>query len=74
MGGDLHATPLLIGMGFDEISISGRRLPAVKYNLRRMPYQACRALLAEAITLDNTAAVRARVEAFQRQYLPEDSE
>ena len=74
MGGDLHATPLLIGMGFDEISISGRRLPAVKYNLRHMPYQACRALLAEAIKLDNAESVRARVEAFQRQYLPEGSE
>lgn len=72
MGGDLHATPLLIGMGFDEISISGRRLPAVKYNLRHMPYQACRALLAEAIKLDNAESVRARVAEFQRRYLPDE--
>ncbi|MDO5091698.1 MAG: phosphoenolpyruvate--protein phosphotransferase [Cardiobacteriaceae bacterium] len=73
MGSDLQATPLLIGMGFNEISISGRRLPAVKYALRHFPYQACRALLAEAITLDDAEAVRKRVAAFQRHYLPEDA-
>ena len=73
MGSDLQATALLIGMGFNEISISGRRLPAVKYALRHFPYQACRALLAEAIALDNAEAVRERVAAFQRQYLPEEA-
>lgn len=62
MGGQLEATPLLVGMGFDEISISGKQLPAVKYNVSRLNYDRCRELLEKAITRNNAAEVRKLLE------------
>ncbi|MDO4435718.1 MAG: phosphoenolpyruvate--protein phosphotransferase [Cardiobacteriaceae bacterium] len=58
MGGQLEAVKLLVGMGFDEISISGKQLPAVKYHISQVDYRECRALLEQAITLNDAAAVR----------------
>lgn len=62
MGGQLEATPFLVGMKFNELSISGRSVPAVKYRIRQLSYQQCRALLEEAITLDSGDEVRKLLE------------
>lgn len=59
MGGQLEAIPLLLGMGFDELSISGRGLAAVKYLIRKLNAQECRDLLEKALELDDGKAVRA---------------
>ena len=58
MGGQLEATPLLVGMGFNEISISGKMLPAVKYAISHLNADDCRALLDKAIAADDADAVR----------------
>ena len=58
MGGQLEATPLLVGMGFNEISISGKMLPAVKYSISRLNAAACRELLDKAIAANDADAVR----------------
>lgn len=58
MGGQLEATPLLVGMGFNEISISGKMLPAVKYSISRLNAKACRELLDKAIAANDAEAVR----------------
>ena len=59
MSGQLEAVKLLVGLGFDEISISGKQLPAVKYHISKLNYGECRALLEKAITLNDGQAVRA---------------
>ncbi|UJF24014.1 phosphoenolpyruvate--protein phosphotransferase [Suttonella sp. R2A3] len=64
MGGQLEATPLLVGMGLDELSISGLGLPAVKYAINQLSYKECRALLDQALECEDSAAVRALVEPF----------
>nr|WP_315178565.1 phosphoenolpyruvate--protein phosphotransferase [uncultured Cardiobacterium sp.] len=58
MGGQLEATPLLVGMGFNEISISGKMLPAVKYAISKLQYDECRTLLNNAIAAEDAEAVR----------------
>ena len=58
MGGQLEATPLLVGMGFNEISISGKMLPAVKYAISKLQYDECRTLLNDAIAAEDAEAVR----------------
>ena len=58
MGGQLEATPLLVGMGFNEISISGKMLPAVKYSISRLNASDCRELLDKAIAANDAEAVR----------------
>lgn len=58
MGGQLEAIKLLVGLGFDEISISGKQLPAVKYHLTQLNYAECRQLLEQAINCNNAQEVR----------------
>ena len=58
MGGQIEATPLLVGMGFNEISISGKMLPAVKYAISKLQYDECRTLLNNAIAAEDAEAVR----------------
>lgn len=58
MGGQIEATPFLVGMGFHELSVSGRGVPAVKHRIRQLSAKDCRALLEEALQLDDGIAVR----------------
>ncbi len=58
LGGDVSATELLVGLGFDEISISGSLLPAVKAKILTLSKQECVALVEKAIRLDNATEVR----------------
>ncbi len=58
LGGDVSATPLLVGLGFDEISISGGLLPAVKAKICGLSKEKSVALVQKAISLENAAQVR----------------
>jgi len=42
MASDLLLTPLLLGLGFDELSVGAPRVPAVKYALRKLNYEDCK--------------------------------
>ncbi|RMD80391.1 MAG: phosphoenolpyruvate-protein phosphotransferase PtsP, partial [Gammaproteobacteria bacterium] len=63
MAGDPAATVLLLGMGVDHLSMSVASLPRVKAAIRAVPRARARALLEEALGLEDPAQVRARVEA-----------
>ena len=49
MASDLLCIPLLVGLGFDEFSVSAPRVPAVKHALRSLSYDECRAMVAEVM-------------------------
>jgi len=42
MAGDLNLTPLLIGLGLDELSMAPVQVPRVKYALRKLDAAQCR--------------------------------
>lgn len=65
MGGRLEALPLLLGMGFDELSISGRALPKIKQRIRALNAAHCRQLLQTCMALEDAAAVRQQLRQFQ---------
>lgn len=44
LAGERRYLPLLLGLGIDEFSMSGPRIPAVKTQLRQLAMTACRAL------------------------------
>jgi phosphocarrier protein FPr len=58
---DLHAVPLLIGLGVTELSVSLPAIPAVKAQIRRLGLAACRELAARALAAESAADVRALV-------------
>ncbi|MFV0432223.1 MAG: phosphoenolpyruvate--protein phosphotransferase [Alphaproteobacteria bacterium] len=58
LSSDLNATEILVGLGFDELSISGSSLPAIKAKIRSLDYEKCRQIVKKAIMLNNADDVR----------------
>jgi multiphosphoryl transfer protein len=48
LGGERRYLPLLLGLGIDELSMSGPRIPGVKAQVRHLESGACQALAAQA--------------------------
>ncbi len=61
MAADPLAAVLLVGLGFDELSVSPFLVPEVKTVVRGIAYAEARAVVEEAVRLDSAAAVRTLV-------------
>ena len=69
MAGDVLLTPLLLGLGMDELSASATLVPRVKSAVQNLMMPECEQLLQEVLQLDNAGAVLERcVEVAQRHY------
>jgi phosphotransferase system enzyme I (PtsP) len=58
MAGDPAAALLLLGMGIDSLSMSAASLLRVKWTVRSFSHTRARALLAEALQMEDGKAVR----------------
>jgi fructose-specific PTS system IIA-like component len=70
MGENVHALPLLVGMGLDEISLAAPRIPATKAALATLNSSACIELLNTALRCPSADEVMQLVEAHRRPALP----
>jgi len=69
MAGEVLFTPLLLGLGMDELSASASLVPRVKNAVQRLTMSECAQLLEEVLQLDTPSAVLARcTEVAQRNY------
>jgi phosphotransferase system enzyme I (PtsI) len=57
MAGDSLAVPLLVGLGFDELSMTPGRVPAVKEMIRGLSAGACRDLVNRALQCESAGEV-----------------
>jgi phosphocarrier protein FPr len=57
-GSDPQAVPLLVGLGVDELSVTPRRIPLVKAQVRALDVAGARDLARRALALEDAAAVR----------------
>ncbi len=69
LGGDPLATPVLLGLGVDELSMAAPSIPAVKAAVRAWPLAEAQALAAEVLALASAEEVRARLEGVERKGL-----
>ena len=53
MAGDIVLTPLLLGLGMDELSASASLVPRVKRAVQRLSVAECKALVEEALRIGN---------------------
>jgi phosphoenolpyruvate-protein phosphotransferase (PTS system enzyme I) len=58
--GEIELTPLLLGLGVDELSVSPALVPRVKSAIRSLSRAECEKLLEEVISLDTPAAILER--------------
>ncbi|HEX4667643.1 MAG TPA: phosphoenolpyruvate--protein phosphotransferase [Chthoniobacterales bacterium] len=69
MAGEVLFTPLLLGLGMDELSAGATVVPRVKSAVQRLMISECRQLAEEVLKLDTPAAVLARcTEMAERNY------
>ena len=60
MAGEIELTPLLLGLGVDELSVSPALVPRVKSAIRNLSRAECEKLLEEVISLDTPTAILER--------------
>jgi phosphotransferase system enzyme I (PtsI) len=69
MAGEISFTPLLLGLGMDELSAGTALVPRVKSAVQRLSMTECQKLVEEVLELDTPGAVLARcTEMATRQY------
>ena len=71
MASDIMLTPLMVGLGFAELSMSTPQLPMVKYAIRKLPSARCVALVEEALTLGEASKIRDRCREVALEYYSE---
>lgn len=64
LAADVRLLPLLVGLGFDELSMAPPSIPEVKARLRALDGEACRALIATAVRAASALEVGEALEAF----------
>lgn len=57
MGGDIELTPLLVGLGLDELSVSTGQVPRVKEAVRKLNQAECEQLVAEVLKLSDAGEI-----------------
>jgi phosphotransferase system enzyme I (PtsI) len=60
MAGDVALTPLLLGLGVDELSASAMLVPRVKRAVQSLAFSECQDLVEEALKLDTGSEILAR--------------
>lgn len=67
MAGDLTLTPLLVGMGIDELSVGSHKLPSIKKAVRSLSQQECAEMMSSILTSSSSPSILALSEAMARQ-------
>src|SRR5207244_4417987 len=67
MAGEIELTPLLLGLGVDELSVSPALVPRVKSAIRNVSREECEKLVEEVLLLDTPTAI---LERFPASGLP----
>jgi phosphotransferase system enzyme I (PtsI) len=60
MAGDLALTPLLLGLGMDELSVGASFVPRVKRAVQTLTVSECQQLVEQAMELDTASAILGR--------------
>ena len=71
MAGEVLCTPLLLGLGMDELSAGATLVPRVKSAVQRLTMSECSSLLEEVLQLDTPKAVLDRCTEVARRSYPE---
>ena len=71
MAGDIALTPLLIGLGVDELSTGAALVPRVKRAVQSLDLDACRKLIEDIQSLDTASAILEKCMAVARAHYGE---
>ncbi|MFN3198526.1 MAG: phosphoenolpyruvate--protein phosphotransferase [Bradymonadia bacterium] len=69
MAGDPFCTPVLLGLGLDEMSMNAASIPVVKTVIRMLSLKDCRALVEEIKQMETTVEIETRVADWLEEHL-----
>ena len=62
MAGDPLAIILLLGLGFESLSMSSHSLPSVKWIIRNFTFESAQNILKEVLTMQHAREIRKHLE------------
>lgn len=71
LAGDIEFTPLLIGLGVDELSASAALVPRIKKAIRSLDLPACQELVTHALSGERAVEIYARTTGLARSRYPD---
>ena len=71
MAGEISLTPLLVGLGVDELSTGSALVPRVKRAVQSLDVGVCLQLVDEVKNMDSAEAILEKCEAVAKTYYPE---
>jgi len=71
MAGEIALTPLLIGLGVDELSTGAGMVPRVKRAVQRLDVGACLKLVERIVRMESASQILESCEAVAREHYPE---
>ena len=71
MAGDVVFTPLLLGLGVEELSTGPAQVPRVKRAVQSLEMSECQRLVEEVVGMDSAAAIYAACERVARSHYPD---
>ena len=71
MAGDLRFTPLLLGLGVEELSVGPHQVPRVRRAIRALSHAECAAMADEALKLPLSLEIQELSMNLARKYYPE---
>lgn len=70
MGGDITLIPLLVGLGATELSVGTHLLPLIRYAIRHLSYEECRAMTEKALQAEDSYTIRNLSQELARKSYP----
>ncbi|MDR2479724.1 MAG: phosphoenolpyruvate--protein phosphotransferase [Treponema sp.] len=70
MAGDPQVTPILVGLGLDEFSMTASSIPLVKQIIRSVSFESCAALAAQCLQSRSVRETRSALEAWMTANVP----
>ncbi|MBV9126990.1 MAG: phosphoenolpyruvate--protein phosphotransferase [Verrucomicrobia bacterium] len=71
MAGDIALTPLLLGLGIDELSAGASLVPRVKRAVQSVELSVCQSLAERVLEMDAPDAILAECESTAREFYPD---
>jgi len=60
MAGDVELTPIMVGLGLEELSVAAAQIPTIKHAVRHLHSGECTALISDLLELQDAASIRAK--------------
>ena len=71
MAGDIHLTPLLIGLGVEELSVGPHQVPRVRRAIRTLNHSECLAMAEQALSTALSQEIFDLTNSLAERYYPE---